>query len=107
MKIHLVYDTAVRPSLGYDCMEGPIVHMLPYTLSVPTPPIYLLFKNGNKIQSATLGLEHTQLEHPNEGRGVCPLGGVTSSGSKATKTSIAMVAYIIRLKGLQKQVLPW
>ena len=82
VKTHLVYDTAVRPSLGYDCMEGPIVHMLQYTLSVP---IHLLFQNGNKIQSATLGLEHTQLEHPNEGRGVCQLGGVTSSGLKASK----------------------
>jgi hypothetical protein len=32
VKTHLVYDTAVRPSLGYDCMEGPIVHN-------PTPSV--------------------------------------------------------------------
>ena len=41
----------------------------------PTPSVcnrlvLFHFENGNMIQSATLGLEHTQLEHPNEGRGV-------------------------------------
>ena len=90
VKTHLVYDTAVSPSLGYDCMEGPIVHInaIDAALHPQCAPIHLLFRNGNvilKIQLATLGLEHTQLEHPNEGRGVCPLGGVTSSGLKASK----------------------